>query len=180
MILSMFLNRYSIKFTLIGLVSILSFLLLSIEIIETYLPEKFSYDIILTWAFSVFTGEDKTIEVLSDMQIPQLSVETFLGTGRLLNDGINAIGHDSGFIKTYYCMGFFWSVIFYLSYLFVLFKTTNWLKGIIHIIVTLTFFILEAKEPFVFKYAHMFVLLSIYYCYQMELEQKIIKLKNHY
>lgn len=181
MIFTMFLNRYSIKFTLIGLVSIFALLLLSGEIIKTYLPEKFSYDFILSWAFSVFTGEDNTIKTLSDMPVPQLSVETILGTGKLQEGGIDAIGHDSGFIKTYYCMGLFWSLIFYLSYLFVLLKTTNWLKGTIHIIVALTFFILEVKEPFVFKYAHMYVLLSIFYCYQMDLEKKIEydNLHNH-
>lgn len=134
--------------------------------ISSALGESFSLDYFTTWAFASFAGEDSSISELSNMSIPPLSLETIVGTGLggLVNGG-NPSGHDAGFVQAYYSMGLIFAVTFYLTYLYVLFHCFRWLPLRWRLLLTVVFFLLETKEPFVFKYSAAFVVLSLYFAH---------------
>lgn len=132
--------------------------------IKGSLDDSFSGDFFATWVFGFFTGSDGTITAIQSMPIPPISLETFYGTGlSSLAGGANPSGHDSGFIQAYYSMGLPFSVIFYLTYLAVLVWVTKWYPPPLKMVVVVCFFILEFKEPFIFKYSSLFVLLTLYF-----------------
>lgn len=121
------------------------------------------------WAFEYFIeGESSSVGELANMPIPQFSIDTVLGLGRVsLPDGSNASGHDSGYIQTYYALGGVFSLIFYLSF-FLFFAKAAWvfrslfLFGLLAIAI-----VVEVKEPFIFKYILAFFLFSIYFCFMV-------------
>lgn len=135
--------------------------------ISSALGDSFSLDYFTTWAFTSFAGEDSSIAELSSMQIPALSLDTVVGTGLggLVN-GANPSGHDSGFVQTYYSMGLVFALVFYAAYLYVLLYCLRWLPPRWQILLTAVFFLLEIKEPFVFKYSEVFIVLSLSFSQQ--------------
>lgn len=170
--IAIFLLKSSKKlFTLIPIfiITAIIFIVFS-KYIDDFLPSQFSTEKIYSWAFGFLTGEDVTIDNLSKMPIPKISVETFLGTGLIQNqNGIgNASGHDSGFIQTYYSMGLFFTIIFYIAYFNLLWHINYYQPWKIRFLLSAIFLILETKEPFVFKYIHMFVLMSIYFSFEIK------------
>lgn len=133
-------------------------------IFENSLANDFSTDYFYKWAFGFFTGNDQTLSAITEMPIPPLSLETLFGTGLSgLINGSNSSGHDSGFIQTYYSIGLFMSVFFFSTYLYVLNRALSWLDRKIALSLVIIFFSIEFKEPFIFKYSHMFIILLIWH-----------------
>ena len=96
--------------------------------------------------------------------IPPLTVEAIHGSGLVsLIDGSNPSGNDSGFIQAYYSMGLIFAVLLYTSYLYVLFYVLGWFPILMRIALVAVFFVIELKEPFLFKYSTMFVLMSLHF-----------------
>lgn len=128
------------------------------------LADDFSLEYFRTWAFGFFTGNDNTVEAIFDMPIPPLSIETMHGSGLVsLIDGSNPSGHDSGFIQAYYSMGLPFTILLYAFYLYVLFYVMSWFPILMRITLAVIFFAIEAKEPFLFKYSTMVVLMSVHF-----------------
>lgn len=103
-------------------------------------------------------------QVLHSQPIPPLSIETLLGTG-LVADGQGSIsGNDSGYIQTYYALGLIMAVAFYMALLGIVMKYFYTSKDRL-LFGTLLFFmfIIEAKEPFIFKYTYPFFVFSLIY-----------------
>ena len=135
--------------------------------LDALLPDDFSVEFFSQWAFGFLSGNDEVLETLNEMPIPPLSLETLLGTGLAsLVDGANPSGHDSGFVQTYYAMGLPLTALLYSVYLLVLLHLMRWLPWHLRAPLALLFFSLEFKEPFLFKYIVMFVLLSLYHCHR--------------
>lgn len=135
-----------------------------VEVVGDMLPSDFSLEYFSGWLLGFIYGEDQTLDVLGAMPIAPLSIETFFGAGLVsLIGGANPSGHDSGFIQGYYSMGLPIAALFYVFYAYVLFRLLRWLGWGWRIIIAGIFFIIEVKEPFVFKYAVMFFLVGAYF-----------------
>jgi len=122
-------------------------------------------DYVSSWAFEFFIyglkgnfGQD-----LSSMPISHLSLETFLGTGLVTLDGYNASGHDSGYIHTYYAMGLVFCVLFYLCLAKLFIMQVHKFNMYLFLLIIMMF-IVEIKEPFIFKYVFPFYIQSILLC----------------
>jgi len=116
----------------------------------------------LKWAISGITG-DGTATALLSMGVPEMSnLDILFGTGSVASqNGFNSSGSDVGYIQTLFSIGLVLTVIFYFS-LFIFLssyvpKSTD--KSYACLIVSLPF-ILELKEPFVFKYSVVFFVFS--------------------
>lgn len=127
--------------------------------------DGFNIELFTAWIENAFTIKDNaTTEDLSSMPVPPISFETIIGTGRVTDPflGVNASGHDSGYIQAYYSMGLVLAIFFYFSYAYFLSKamrTSNF--PILYVLLAMVF-LLEVKEPFIFQYAlPFFVLCSI-------------------
>lgn len=138
--------------------AVVAMIIISITLLLNNISEiipGFSMDYFKGWLTGVFTGEDNTLDVLINQQnFPPIEPKTLLGTGEVIGlNGSNAAGHDSGYIQTYYSLGLIFSILFYGFLLYYLTRNkitivTNWGHFLIAII-----FILELKEPFLFKYS---------------------------
>jgi hypothetical protein len=118
------------------------------------------------WAFDWYLeGESSSANALIAMEIPRLTVETFMGTGLVgTPDGGNASGHDSGYIQNYYALGLFFVAVFYAGLLFlyvwlILKHRIGW--GWFPLMVML---VVEVKEPFILKYVLPFAVLTVFLC----------------
>lgn len=123
----------------------------------------FNITIFTEWVENAFKIKNNdTTEVLTNMPIPSLSVETLLGTGMVVDpSGVgNASGHDSGYIQTYYSLGLLMATFFYFSYLSFLIKQIP-PKGKYLYLLIFVMFIIEIKEPFIFQYIYPFFVLSM-------------------
>lgn len=140
------------------------------------LSDNFSLDYFTDWAFGFFTGKDDTADALREMPIPPLSVETIHGTGfaNLVKD-VNPSGHDSGFIQSYYSMGIVAVLFLYIPYLYVLFFVLNWLPIMLRVLLAVLFFSLDVKEPFLFKYSLMFVILTLHFSHVLSEKKSRVK-----
>jgi len=125
----------------------------------------------VNWAFDIFLfGESESSNALiSDLsKTRDLDIDTmFFGSGRVTEpDGSNYSGHDSGYIHSLYALGLPLSVIFYISlfwlYWRLLFPVQGRLKLIGLMLMSLVF-MLEVKEPLIFKYTLPFFVFV--YCY---------------
>ncbi len=125
--------------------------------------DGFNIELFTAWIENAFTIKDNaTTEDLSSMPVPPISFETIIGTGRVTDPvlGVNASGHDSGYIQAYYSMGLILAILFYLSYAYFLSKairTSNF--PILYVLLAMVF-LLEVKEPFIFQYALPFFVLT--------------------
>lgn len=153
-----------VRFSLVLVLSTFLIQLFLFKILPNLLDNQFSFDYFNDWAFGFFVGKDETISFLDAQPIKSLSVETFHGTGLTsIVNGKNPSDHDSGFIQTYYSMGFPFAVIFYAIYVYVLFTALRWLPFLLRVIFVILFYALEIKEPFIFKYSLMFILMILYF-----------------
>jgi hypothetical protein len=121
----------------------------------------------LEWAFEFFvTGARGTFfRDFAGQGVPPLGIESLVGTGRVVAmDGMsNASGSDSGYIQTYYALGFPAALIFYgafYAYLLSAFARVRTERAALAVLVACTL-VLEVKEPFIFKYALPFFLLVL-------------------
>jgi hypothetical protein len=76
----------------------------------------------------------------------------------------NASGNDSGYIQSYYALGLVVSVLFYG---FLAGHLSGYLKASrgkgMHVLLVALMFVIEAKEPFIFKYGMPFFCLAAVY-----------------
>lgn len=131
--------------------------------------QGFSTEYFFNWLSEVVEFRDnKTLNALTyDQPIPDLTLQTLIiGTGTISKEGANTSGHDSGYVQTYYSLGLLATMLFYLSFFLFMknnFKSFN--KKLLYSIVFLVL-ILEAKEPFLFKYTEGFLILTILFSYK--------------
>ncbi|CAA9203392.1 hypothetical protein FLACOL7796_04721 [Flavobacterium collinsii] len=133
----------------------------------------FNVDFFVDWIEEAFTVKDNhTANVIQEMPIPPLSIRTILGTGEVFNTEklVNASGNDSGYIQTYYSLGIIMAIIFYFSYFIFLISETK-MKNLYSILfVIFLMFIIEFKEPFIFKYILPFFILTLIFLYRKKNE----------
>lgn len=150
------------------------------QLLTSTLGDDFSVEFLSDWILGAFRSDDQTVREIAEMPIPSLNVETFFGTGlsSVVGD-VNPSGHDSGFIQAYYSMGLPITVLFYSLYLFVLYRCLFWLPLALRLLVTLTLFALEAKEPFVFKHWMLFSVLTLYLCHRLRFDELVRARASH-
>lgn len=164
--LFLFLISYGLRLRVLIFLSL--FLVVAAAVLNQFLSglldAGFSIDFFEQWAFGFFTGKDETVSTLAAMPIPPLGLDTFFGTGLVSTvDGANPSGHDSGMVQTYYSMGLFFAVTLYCIYLYVLWHILDWFPVLYRLLFTLVIFSLDIKEPFLFKYSVMFILMALYF-----------------
>ena len=139
-------------------------ILIGATFVQGLLPESFSSDFFLNWAFGFFTsGDDASVRDLESMPIPPLSIDTFAGTGLVTDTGLgNPSGNDGGFVQAYYAMGLPMAALFYAAYAFVLWRLFAWLPWRSRLLCLLPLLAIEVKEPFVFKHSILIVVVAIY------------------
>ncbi len=156
---------------------IFSFLTLFSLLIIVFLSTGFEFDVLtlalpedqkqlVTAIFRsfgfLFGREDVTISALQDMPIPKLDIVSILGTGSN-NDakGNSLTGSDIGYISSYYGYGIVIAVVFYVAVFGYsikrLWEVRNTQFSLLAIILFIPLFIIELKEPFIFKIAYPFI-----------------------
>ena len=92
-----------------------------------------------------------------------MSLKTIVGTGEVFDLRFmkNASGNDSGYIQTYYSSGFILAIAFYISYFWFLLKETKSKNLFSFLFIIILMFIIEIKEPFIFKYILPFFILNL-------------------
>jgi len=114
-------------------------------------------DFLKSWSLELFTHGTSAASYgdLASQPIPALSFATLIGTG-LVNASApwtgSASGNDSGYIQTYYALGLPATVLFYLTVAYLAWRSSlrssaPYLLGVL----ALAMFVVEAKEPFMFK-----------------------------
>lgn len=132
------------------------------------------------WAFQLFLdGDTGTADALFSMlsSAPELSDWGYvIGTGRITTpEGFNYSGHDSGYIQLFYALGLPLTLFFYLSLLYFCLKKTLFLRNSVKVnayLLIMLMFILELKEPFIFKYSLSFFVFSYLYLAAFETSKK--------
>lgn len=132
--------------------------------IEELLPAAFSTDAFVDYVLGfLFSGHDASVSDLATMPVPPLSMSTFFGTGLIsTTDAGNPSGHDSGFVQVYFAMGLIHAIVFYAIYAMVLLRLFRWQPTLLQCLLAGIFFIIELKEPYLFKYSTLFVLMACY------------------
>lgn len=125
----------------------------------------------VNWAFELFmfgesSSSDALVSALSKLR--ELTVTNLIiGSGRISElDGSNYSGHDSGYLHSLYALGLPLSLIFYIVLFGIYWKMLQPVQGVlkkIGLVLIALVFILELKEPFIFKYTLPFFVLV--YCY---------------
>ena len=139
----------------IGVVLILAVSPFAVTKFRENVPEG---DAIITSAEEIFVEGSGTAswQNLSGMAIPPITDDTFAGTGRVGGEYGNPSGHDSGYVQTYYALGIPMTALFYCALLSLCFGLVLRVEGDGRVLLqwlVLVMFVIEAKEPFVFKYA---------------------------
>ena len=122
--------------------------------------ETFQYAIGRT--FSIFIqGKDSTLEMLTQMVIPAVSIDTMLGYGSFGSfQDIYGSNTDIGYVRSYFSIGLPFTVAFYASFfLIILLKAlseTNLVYRYMFLALVIILAVAEAKEPFIFKYVFVF------------------------
>lgn len=166
-IISTFNIRRIIQF---GILVFIIFQIDFISVLESQTTDikGFKVEFFLNWLEDGFTLKDNnTVNTLNKMPVPELSVYTMLGTGMVFNKktGKNESGNDSGYIQTYYSLGFILSLFFYTYLLIYLLKKSGKIVSFNHILILLLFLI-EFKEPFIFKYVFPFYIVTTLILYK--------------
>lgn len=127
-----------------------------------FIPSEVSIEWLRNWMLGIFSDDDRTLSELASMPIPPLDqVDSWIGHGLVsIIDGGNPSGHDSGFIQAYFSMGLIFAICLYTSYLYVLAHLLSWLPNTLRCLLVVVFFALELKEPFLFKYVLVFILVA--------------------
>lgn len=164
LVLLIFKGRVSVKSLVVSILTVGFSVIVVFDAVRNN-PQFLGYT--LSWALSVFTGSDQTVSILFGQDVKELNERILLFGGVGVSDphGGNASGSDVGYMQVIYSIGLPLSIAFYLGYFFYLssFKVErndNDFKWILIFMV----FLLELKEPFIFKYAVSFyTLASIFY-----------------
>ena len=153
------LKSFSIAFLFLVIVRIAYDYLILNGILDIHLVEFF-----FKW---VTQGSLDSIKALKEMVIPNLTFETFFGTG--IMRGTTKLGtivsHDSGYIMFYSGLGLMMSIVFYSSMYSSIINMVSKIvnkkkKGFLFCLILIMIF-LETKEPFFLKYRFPFVLLTL-------------------
>ena len=146
---------------------LISFFLYQIDFESSFINlteniEGFKSEWFITWIEEAFNfRKNSTLEELNTMYIPPVTIETIIGVGRVKSEtGFgNASMNDSGYIQTYYSLGLIMSVIFYLTYFCLsFFRWLNSKRDPLILTFLIIVFLVEYKEPFIFKYSLPFLL----------------------
>jgi hypothetical protein len=118
------------------------------------------------WAFEFFLNEGDVYSVqdLKSMPIPPISLETLTGTGMVETNLRMGSGNDSGYIQNYFSLGLCLAILLYGGLL--AFFGAAGLRSperFLALILVAGLFVIEAKEPFIFKYIYAFFLLTPYF-----------------
>jgi hypothetical protein len=132
------------------------------------------------WAFDLFlTGKSSSAEALVSgfSETRELSVtELMIGSGRVkVREGVNYSGNDSGYIQSLYALGLPLSILFYAALFWVYWQMLRPVRGrlkTIGLALVALVFILEMKEPFIFKYTLPFFVLVYVYLAQLNFVKK--------
>lgn len=141
----------------------------------------FNVEFFLNWIEEAFTVKDNhTANVIQEMPIPPLSINTIMGTGEVFNTEklVNSSGNDSGYIQTYYSLGIIMAIIFYISYFMFLISETKTKNLFSILFFVFLMFIIEFKEPFIFKYILPFFILTLIFLSKNKdevVQQKLLK-----
>ncbi|MEO7041262.1 MAG: hypothetical protein ABI035_03270 [Gemmatimonadaceae bacterium] len=110
-----------------------------------------------SWAFELFqkgTGAGSYSD-LASQPIPALSLSTIVGTGRVTASAPwmgTASGNDSGYVQTYFALGLVASVLFYATVVWLSLRGALRAKAPFLLgAFAVSMFVIEAKEPFMFK-----------------------------
>jgi hypothetical protein len=124
--------------------------------------EGFKTEWFITWIEEAFNfRKNSTLEELNTMYVPPITIETIIGLGRVESESGygNASMNDSGYIQTYYSLGLIMSAVFYLTYFCLsFFRWLNSKRNPLILIFLIIVFLVEYKEPFIFKYSLPFLL----------------------
>ena len=124
----------------------------------------FSTDYFFTWiSEGIQIRDNKTANALMNEQpIPELTFQTLLiGTGTVSVDGQNTSGHDSGYVQTYYSLGLVLTFLFYLLVVHFMKSHFRSRDNRLLYFLIMVMLLLEAKEPFLFKYREGFIIFSL-------------------
>ena len=169
-LLSIFYLLFSIinlkKIIIISIITILISQINFISILESKTKgiQGFETDFFLNWIDDgLALKNNNTATAINEMPIPPLSLRTIVGTGEVFDLRFmkNASGNDSGYIQTYYSSGFILAIAFYISYFMFLFKETKSKNLFSLLFIIILMFIIEIKEPFIFKYVLPFFILNL-------------------
>lgn len=123
---------------------------------------------LISWATELFNPETRTdtVDNLSSMSVPPFSSQLIIGTNvsrGVLPDG-SVMSSDSGYAKTYTCIGVIGFMLYYTSLILLLttwmprFRKSNYLLMVILIVIAI---VIEIKEPYFMKYNYVIVLITI-------------------
>lgn len=134
---------------------------------EQYLRNSLEqFDRMAAWVASagreLVGQEEGSLGQFQRMPIPPLGTETLLGTGRVIaaSGYGNASGHDSGYIQAYYALGLPVAALFYFTLLLTLRAVLAGSRNAPLWGFAASMFLVEIKEPFIFKYSLPFVILT--------------------
>ena len=158
------------------LYSVITFIIIQINFIkllenQTEGIDGFNIEFFKNWIEDGFIlKNNNTVEAISRMPIPPLSLNTIVGTGEVFDaeKSVNASGHDSGYIQTYFSLGFVFAIVFYVSYFLFLIRITKLKNLLILLFLIFILFVVEFKEPFIFKYILPFYILTLTVLYNKE------------
>lgn len=120
------------------------------------------------WAFEIFQrGADASSwQDLLSQPIPSLTFDRLFGTGLVAaQNGVgNESGNDSGYIQTYFALGLIMALVFYTTVALLLGKYV-WRSHDRFLFAVLLglLFVVEIKEPFIYKYIYPFLILTLAY-----------------
>ncbi len=120
------------------------------------------------WALEFFQRGTETVffSDFGSMPVPPLSMQTLLGTGLVLaeNREANASGSDSGYVQTYYALGLLMAFAFYATMFGVCLRYVLLSRDrLLFAVLLLSMFVVEVKEPFIYKYIYPFFVISVVY-----------------
>ena len=132
----------------------------------------------LSWAFSGGAGVWGTAKAILNMGIPDMELlHSLFGMGVISSEsGLNASGSDSGYIQTYYSIGIFFALLFYLGLLFVSVMLLRGLPNkLFFVLLIVLVFVVELKEPFIFKYSLPFYLITSLLIYRNSCQRHLTR-----
>lgn len=138
--------------------SVLALIICQIILLDYIAANEQFYAYTMKWAESSLTGDDGTISALLNMKVREMdTLSLIIGTGQVtMANGLNASGSDVGYIQAFYAMGIS-AVVFYLMlfiFLYSFYKKTR--RNLFYKVLLFLPFIVELKEPFIFKYMVVF------------------------
>lgn len=151
----------------IGAVTVGTFVLVGSRLLDVLGERNPIASATVSWAFEFFTRGTgaESVRDFAGQPRPRVTLETIVGTGRVVGeDGMgNVSRHDSGYVQTYFALGLPMAVLFYVAWAALVLGETmraNTERAFLAVL-AVAMFVVEVKEPFIFKHAFPFVLLTL-------------------